>query len=234
MKLNTRIIYVEDEQDTADIVSAYLEHAGYCVTHLTTHEIAKKALYKEDFDLAILDIMLPDGSGLELLQSAVEHNIPSILLSAKKTEAERIEGFRLGADDYVCKPFSPRELTYRVKALLNRLHPTKHGRVLYFNGLQIDPEYHTVTLNDNAIRFTSLEFALLYTLASNAKKVFSRDMLITQAWPNASDITDRAIDTHIANLRKKLNDNRQNPCWIQTIYGQGYQFIATPLNETTN
>ncbi|MCF2909260.1 response regulator transcription factor [Pseudoalteromonas sp. DL2-H2.2] len=234
MKSNTRIIYVEDEQETADIVSAYLVHAGYCVSHLTTHKSAQKALYEENFDLAILDIVLPDGSGLVLLQNAVAQGVPSILLSAKKSESERIEGFRLGADDYVCKPFSPRELTYRVKALLNRLGPAKDNHTLYFDGLQIDPDHHTVTLNDAPIRFTSLEFALLYTMASNANTVFSRDRLITQTWPNASDITDRAIDTHIANLRKKLNDDRQNPTWIRTIYGQGYQFIATRLDETTN
>ncbi|WP_054017670.1 response regulator [Pseudoalteromonas sp. R3] len=97
MKYNTRIIYVEDEQETADIVSAYLAHAGYCVSHLTTHKSAQKALYEENFDLAILDIVLPDGSGLELLQNAVAQGVPSILLSAKKSESERIEGFRLGA-----------------------------------------------------------------------------------------------------------------------------------------
>ena len=222
------IIYVEDDASSAEILTLYLERQGYKVNHFDNAADAKRALANLNFDLAIFDIMLPKGDGTELLQLAVSKQLPSIMVTAKITESERLLGFDLGADDYVCKPYSPREVVSRVQALLKRTqNPNMVVDTLKFGKLEISPHNKLVTLASKPLKLTALEYALLICLAKRPLQIVSREQLINLVWQGASDITDRTVDTHLANLRKKLADSKKSPIYIATHYGQGYQFIAS-------
>ena len=225
------ILYVEDDQAIAEILILYLEQQNYKVTHFTDGLSAQRALSNLNFDLAILDIMLPNVDGKRLLKQAVEKSIPSIMVTAKIAEDDRIEGFDLGADDYVCKPYSPRELISRVSALLKRSTQGHQIKQLSFNELLLDLDAKQASLNNAPLNLTGVEFELLYAMAIKPNYVFSRANLLEQVWKNSDDVTERAVDTHLANLRKKLGDSKQEPKYIATRYGQGYQFIAQGSNN---
>lgn len=226
LKHTVNILYVEDDLSIAELLILYLEQQGYTVRHFSDGLAAQRALNNLDFDLAIFDIMLPNIDGKQLLKQAVEKAIPSIMVTAKIAEDDRIEGFDLGADDYVCKPYSPRELVSRVNALLKRSKQGNQFNTLSFGELSIDLNAKQVTLNSQLLSLTSVEFELLLTMANKPNYVFSRTLLLEKVWQNSEEVTERAVDTHLANLRKKLGDSKQNPKYIATRYGQGYQFIA--------
>lgn len=224
------ILIVEDDLKIARIVKAFLEGADFRVVHADT---ARSALEKAESELplaVILDLGLPDKSGEELCQELKElGNFPVIMLTAKSSEEERITGFALGADDYVVKPASPRELVYRVKAVLKRYGgATSNEHPLSFNNgaLVLDNRRHTVTCSGKTCNVTPTEFKLLQTLAAAPGRTYSRDELVSKALGYQFDGYERSVDAHIKNLRQKIEQDSRKPELIKTAYGIGYLFCG--------
>lgn len=230
---SSQLIYVEDEQSIAQVLLLYLKEQGYQVQYYKNALDARRALQNLTFDLAILDVVLPGGDGRDLLQLAVHKQIPSIMVTARVSEENRIEGFELGADDYICKPYSPREVVSRVKALLNRSQRGHQRKILQFDGLLIDINLQLVLLDQHELKLTKSEYLLLLTLALNPNRVFDRQTLLNKVWPDNTTVSERSVDTHLTNLRKKLADNSQSPRFIQTRHGLGYQFIGMLSDENS-
>lgn len=223
-----RILVIEDESKIAEIVKAYLEKDDFRVTLADTGQAALERL-SDGFDLIILDLMLPDISGEDICTSIrKDSDIPIIMLTAKSDEEERVAGLGLGADDYVIKPFSPRELVARVKALLRRTGGGKK-RVSFNNGnLAIDSARFEVRKDGSPVVLTSTEFKLIMALADRPGQVYTRLQLVNVALGYDFEGYDRTIDAHIKNIRQKIEDNPRNPQYIKTVYGVGYRFIAIP------
>ena len=224
------ILIVEDDQKIARIIKAYLEGADFRVIHADT---ARAALEKAEAELplaVILDLGLPDRSGEELCQELKElGSFPVIMLTAKSSEEERITGFALGADDYVVKPASPRELVYRVKAVLKRYDGASSGEhPISFNRgtLILDSRRHSVICRDQQLNVTPTEFKLLQTLAASPGRTYSRDELVSKALGYQFDGYERSIDAHIKNLRQKIELDSRKPAFIKTVYGIGYLFCG--------
>ncbi|WP_321393820.1 response regulator transcription factor [uncultured Desulfuromusa sp.] len=188
--------------------------------------MAFKAAREEQPALVILDLMLPGIDGLEICRRLRnESNIPILMLTAREEEIDRVLGFSLGADDYVVKPFSPRELVERVKAILRRTQPVFTApRILNFGRLQLDPEKHKVTLDQEIINLTTSEYKLLYTLMTSPGRVFSRAELLKQFYEQEEAVIERVIDVHINKLRQKIEADPGNPTTIKTVRGFGYCF----------
>lgn len=221
-----KILVVEDERKIAEIVSAYLTREGFAVTVAETGQNALSAV-KTGFDLVILDLMLPDISGEEVCSAVREHSdIPIIMLTAKSEEEDRVRGLGIGADDYVVKPFSPRELTARVKAHLRRTGERRKNISFNRGKLSLDPDRFEVCRNGVPVELTSTEFRLLHYLAKRPGQVFSRLQLVTVILGYDFEGYDRTIDTHIKNIRHKIEDNPRKPSFIKTVYGAGYKFIG--------
>ena len=223
------ILLVEDDKKIARIVKVYLEDAGYKVVHAETGKDAMEAAMKELPLAVILDLGLPDISGEEVCQELKEMgDFPIIMLTAKHSEEERVAGFALGADDYVVKPFSPKELVYRIKAVLRRAQKGDKEILLplSFNNssLVIDGQGYDVKKNGRQLKVTPTEFKVLYSLASAPGKVFSREDLVEKALGYQFEGYERSIDAHIKNIRHKIEDDPKNPAYIITIYGVGYRF----------
>lgn len=224
------ILLIEDDPKIARVVRLYLEGAGYRIVHASTGKEGLEAFSREHPQLIILDLMLPDIPGEEICRIIKEkEDIPVIMLTAKSSEEERIAGFSLGADDYVVKPFSPRELVFRVKALLRRYKKTgSEGGVMSFNEglLIIDERSYEVRKENQPLNLTPTEFKLLQVLASSPGRVFTREELVQKALGYEFEGYERSIDAHIKNIRQKLGDNSRKPQFILTIYGVGYKFIG--------
>ncbi len=225
------ILIVEDDPKIAHIVKVYLEGAGFRVVHAGLGKDALEAAKKERPLIVILDLMLPDMSGEELcLQLKEISDMPIIMLTAKSSEEERVAGFALGADDYVVKPFSPRELVFRVKAVLKRFQKgdLSGSEPMSFNNgsLLLDGQTYMATLRGDPVRLTSTEFKLLFTLAGSPDRVFTRSELVEKALGYQFEGYERSVDAHIKNIRRKLEDDSQNPLFIHTIYGVGYRFTG--------
>ncbi|MEW6740208.1 MAG: response regulator transcription factor [Nitrospirota bacterium] len=223
------VFIVEDDKKMARVVKAYLEGAGFRVMHFEKGKDAIESALKETPMLAILDLMLPDMSGEEVFQELKEAgDFPIIMLTAKSSEEERIAGFALGADDYIVKPFSPRELVYRVKALLKRAQKADlcDAEPISFNNglLIIDGQSYQVKKRGVLVNLTPTEFKILFILASTPNKVFTRDELVEKALGYQFEGYERSIDAHIKNIRQKIEDNPKKPEFILTIYGVGYRF----------
>lgn len=226
------ILLVEDDRKIARVVKAYLEGSGYKVMHAEKGRDAINAALHEMPSAVILDLMLPDTTGEEVCQELREiGDFPIIMLTSKSSEEERVAGFALGADDYVVKPFSPRELVYRVKAVLKRAgNVDMHSAApMSFNNrvLLIDGQTYQVKKKGLLLNLTPTEFRILHALASYPGKVFTRDELIEKALGYQFEGFDRSIDAHIKNIRHKLEDDPGNPLFIITIYGVGYRFSGT-------
>lgn len=225
------ILVVEDDKKMAQVVKAYLEGAGFRVLHFDKGKDAIESALKERPMLVILDLMLPDMSGEEVFQELKEiGDFPIIMLTAKSSEEERVAGFALGADDYVVKPFSPRELVYRVKAVLKRAQKSDliNTEPMSFNNglLIIDGQSYHVKRKGLVVNLTPTEFKVLFTLASHPGKVFTREELVEKALGYQFEGYERSIDAHIKNIRQKIEDDPKNPEFILTVYGVGYRFIA--------
>jgi len=221
-----KILVVEDEIKIAEIVKAYLEKDGFAVV---TAESGEKALslLKEGFDLIILDLMLPDMDGEDICRAIrQDSDVPIIMLTAKSEEEDRITGLGIGADDYVVKPFSPRELVARVKALLRRARATRE--INSFNGgdLVIDSSRFEVKKKGNQVVLTPTEFKLLQCISDHQGQVFTRLQLVNVILGYDFEGYDRTIDAHIKNIRHKIEDDQKNPSYIKTVYGVGYKFIG--------
>lgn len=222
-----RILVVEDDKNIAKLVRYNLEKAGYECHVVITGEETFDQLEHSDFHLIILDIMLPKMNGFEvckqLRQNPLYESIPVIILTAKGEEVDRVVGFELGADDYIVKPFSPRELVLRVKAILKRGSTRKDAPkdILEADSIKVDIPRHKVTVNKKEINLTSMEFKLLITLLGRRGRVQSRDQLLNDVWELDADITTRTIDTHVKRLRQKLGKAGKS---IETVRGYGYRF----------
>lgn len=224
---NEKILIVEDEKKIADIVRSYLERDGFKVTIAGTGQTALN-LIKNNFDLIILDLMLPDIDGETICTSIREFSdVPIIMLTAKSAEDNRIKGLGMGADDYVIKPFSPRELVARVKAHLRRTKKNEKKLLSFNNGLLlIDTPSMEVKKGGKIIPLTSTEFKILLCLAEKPQIVFTRLQIVNAVQGYDFEGYDRVIDAHIKNIRYKIEDNPQRPVFIKTVYGTGYKFIG--------
>jgi DNA-binding response OmpR family regulator len=223
-----KILVVEDETKIAEIVKVYLEKDGFTVVTVHTGEKAMSQL-KEGFNLIILDLMLPDMDGEDIC-SAIrkDSDVPIIMLTAKSEEEDRITGLGIGADDYVVKPFSPRELVARVKALLRRVKGARE--ITSFNGsdLVIDSSRFEVIKKGDNVVLTPTEFKLLQCISDHQGQVFTRLQLVNVILGYDFEGYDRTIDAHIKNIRHKIEDDQRNPSYIKTVYGVGYKFIGQP------
>lgn len=223
------ILIVEDDLKIARIIKAYLEGADFRVIHVDSAAKALKEAMQELPLAVILDLGLPDRPGEELCQELKElGEFPVIMLTAKASEDERITGFALGADDYVVKPASPRELVYRVRAVLKRYDYTGNDTPLSFNAgdLALDSKRHTVTCHGKQCPLTPTEFKVLTTLASAPGRTWSRDELVSKALGYQFEGYERSVDAHIKNLRQKIERDSRNPDYIKTVYGVGYLFAG--------
>ncbi|RJQ22385.1 MAG: DNA-binding response regulator [Nitrospiraceae bacterium] len=223
-----RILVIEDEQKIAEIVKAYLEKDGF---HVTVAPTGRKAmsLLKDKYDLIILDLMLPDMDGEDIcLAVRKDSDVPIIMLTAKSEEEDRIKGLGIGADDYVVKPFSPRELVARVKAMLRRVKGAKESSSFNKGGLVIDSFRFEVRKSGSPVVLTPTEFRLLQCLAERPGQIFSRLQLVNVILGYDFEGYDRTIDAHIKNIRHKIEEDPRDPSYIKTVYGVGYRFIGQP------
>ena len=226
----TNILVVDDEQEIADLVEIYLVSDGYKVFKASNAQDGLAILDKEDIHLVLLDIMMPGMNGLEMCKKIREtNNIPIIMLSAKSTDLDKILGLGTGADDYVVKPFNPLELTARVKSQLRRytqLNPNSNvhessKNEISIRGLTINKDNHKVTVYDEEIKLTPIEFDILYLLASNAGKVFSTDEIFEKVWNEKVYEVNNTVMVHIRRLRGKMKEDERQDKIITTVGGVG-------------
>lgn len=223
----SNILIIEDEEKVSEVLKAYLEKEGYRV-YCTAQGMKGLDLFKSiNFDLVILDLMLPDITGEEVCKEIRKTSeVYIFMLTAKGALEDKIEGLNIGADEYLVKPFSPRELVARVKALFRRIEPQKGDGEFWFDKgkLVINAEKREVRLKGKEIVLTPNEFELLFVLASSKGKVFTREQLIERTMGFDFSGFDRTIDVHIKNLRKKLEEDSRHPKYIVTVFGIGYKF----------
>ncbi len=228
--MSDKILIVEDEEAIADLEKDYLELSGFEVEIASDGETGLKRALNEDFQLVILDLMLPGVDGFEICRQMREKkNTPIIMVSAKKDDIDKIRGLGLGADDYMTKPFSPSELVARVKAHLNRYQRlvnsnAKENTVIEIRGLKIDKTARRVWVNGVEKNFTSREFDLLTFLAENPNHVFTKEELFRKIWDMDSVGDIATVTVHIKKIREKIEQNSAKPQYIETIWGVGYRF----------
>ena len=222
------VLVVDDEPTIGEVVSAYLQRAGYETRVATDGFGALDAVNERSPDLIVLDLMLPGLDGLEVMRRVRERpdrKSAIILLTAKGAESDRVIGLRLGADDYVVKPFSPAELVARVDAVLRRVdHVAAHEPALTFDGLSIDPGARMVTRDGEPVQLTAREFDLLHFLARHPQQAFTREQLMDHVWQYAFYTDTSTVTVHIRRLRAKLETDPETPRWIETVWGVGYRF----------
>ena len=219
------VLVVDDEKDIVDLVRFHLQQAGFRVISAFDGRNALDAARRDRPDLIILDLMLPGLSGVEVARLLKKdeklRDTPLLMLTARGEEVDRVVGFELGADDYVVKPFSPRELILRVQAILRREAVDEPDRPLIFDPLIIDSSAHSVRIGPRELNLTSTEFKLLHRMARRPGRAFSRDQLLSEVWGYTEDVESRTVDTHVKRLRSKLGRIGE---WIQTVRGVGYRF----------
>jgi len=221
------ILIVEDDRNTASLVATYLEKEGFSTVTAYDGQQALDMERQYDPVFIILDVMLPKFDGWEICRRIRKHSdVPILMLTAREDEIDRVMGLSIGADDYVVKPFSPRELVERVKAILRRTHraPVAQKVVLSHRGLVLDPEKHKVSLDGQLVNLTSLEYKLLYALMSSPGRVYSRNELLDHFYEHGEIVVDRVIDVHIGKLRQKIEQEPASPRFIHTVRGFGYRF----------
>ena len=222
-----RILVVDDEKKIVESCRLYLEHDGFEVVAAYNGEQALAESRQSRPDLVVLDLMLPRVDGLEVCRRLrAESQVPILMLTARSTEEDKLLGLGLGADDYLTKPFSPRELVARVRAILRRAPPA--GAALRFDGLELAPERHEVRRRGEAVALTPREFDLLVALARAPGRAFTRARLVEAAFGADSDVLERTVDAHVMNLRRKIEDDPAAPRRIVTVPGVGYRFEGEP------
>jgi DNA-binding response OmpR family regulator len=233
MKRQQRILVVDDEPTLRDVVRRYLELDGFAACEAATGLEALDLLRASAFDLILLDIMLPGFDGFTITRAlrhrrefqTLQGDVPIIMLTSRGDEVDRITGFELGIDDYVVKPFSPRELVARVKAVLRRSNSGETPeQALAFGALYIDPMRRVVQLGDEPLELTAKEFDLLWLFARHPQQVLTRDQLINQVWGYEYDGDDSTVTVHIRRLREKIEHNPSQPAYLHTVRGVGYKF----------
>ena len=222
----TTVLVVDDEPTIREIVVGYLEREGYRTLEAADGDRARALVEQDPPDLVVLDLMLPGTDGLELCRWIRSRSrLPVIMLTARGEESDRIVGLELGADDYVTKPFSPRELAARVRTVLRRAEPEGGpDERLAFEELSIDAATREVTKNGKGLKLTAREFDLLWFLASHPRRVFSREQLMRRVWGYAAALDTGTVTVHIRRLREKLEDDPSHPRHLETVWGVGYRF----------
>ncbi|BDR65588.1 DNA-binding response regulator [Clostridium tetani] len=219
-----KILIVDDDQNICEVIKMYLESAGFDTRVCHDGKESQSVFIEYNPDLVLLDIMLPSMDGIDVLKwIRKEHETPVIMLTAKGETFDKVLGLELGADDYMVKPFEPKELLARVKAVLRRFNSDNVSKeALQFNGLTIDIDSYTVIYNGKEIKMPPKEFELLYYLASNKNRVFTREQLLCEVWGYDYPGDSRTVDVHIKRLREKLEEGSN---WqIETVWGVGYKF----------
>ena len=234
--MRQRIVIIEDEADIVEMVRYNLRKDGFEVESFARGREGLEHLRRNPPDLLLLDIMLPDEDGLSICRQlrADERlkELPVVFLTARGEEIDRIVGLEIGADDYVVKPFSPRELVARVKAILRRRsRPTEKGEVVEIRKLRLDARTQDVTVRGHQVRLSALEFKLLYFLASHPRQIFSRERLLDEVWGRDCSVTLRTVDVHIRRLREKIEVHPDEPEYIGTVRGAGYRMLADAPQE---
>jgi DNA-binding response OmpR family regulator len=226
MEQTQRILVVDDDPMVRDVVRRYLRDAGYEVTEAADGVRALEEIARDEPDLVVLDVMIPGPDGLAVLRDVRrDGEVPVILLTARNEEVDRISGLEFGADDYVVKPFSPRELVARVRTVLRRAAPPADTAPLEFGTLRIDPSRRIVTVAGRDVELTRLEFDLLHFLASSPQRVFSRGELLEHVWDSSTEWQDPStVTVHVRRLRAKVEPDPDAPRWITTAWGVGYRF----------
>jgi len=227
--MEAKILVVEDEKEIADLIRDYLIASGYVVEHTDDGDAALELYRKFKPDMVILDIMLPGKDGFEICRSIrSESNVPILMLSAKKEDTDKILGLGLGADDYVTKPFSPRELIARVQSHLRRFNDLSGGAapgdVLKFNDLEINASAYTVKLRGDEIAFSVKEFEILHYLALNINQALTREKIFDEIWGYNEYGDINTVTVHIRKIREKIEENPSKPKYIETVWGIGYKF----------
>lgn len=223
------ILLIDDEKKICEFVKAYLDKEGYKTDIAYNGNDAINYLDKNQYDIVLLDRMLPDISGEEICNYIRNNckliNVSIIMLSAKTEDDDRIEGFELGCDDYICKPFNVKELILRIKSVLKRSHDLKNNeKVKFKNQIEINTKTHEVKVRGKSVVLTNTEYKLLLVMASNPKKIYTREELLENVVEDHLEKFDRVIDSHIKNLRQKIEVDSRNCKIIKTVYGVGYKF----------
>ena len=226
-----KVLVVDDEPDLVELVSYNLKKEGFSVDTATDGETALLKLRENSYSIAVLDLMLPGIQGMEICRilrnDPKTKNLPIIMLTAKGEEVDRILGLETGADDYITKPFSPRELVARIRAVLRRTsEKTVEDKVIRVGNLLVNRETYSVSKNDKPLALSSTEFKLLVYLVERRGKVFSRDQLLDAVWKDESYVEQRTVDVHIRRLRTQIEDDPSNPEYIKTRRGIGYYMDA--------
>ncbi|MET0060982.1 MAG: phosphate regulon transcriptional regulator PhoB [Candidatus Thiodiazotropha endolucinida] len=222
-----RILMVEDEPEVREMIRFILEPKGYQVDEADNAQDARRLLSQRGYDLILMDWMLPGRSGLdltrELRQMARSNTPPVILLTARSEESDKVKGLESGADDYITKPFSPREMLARIKAVLRRNRGDQTERGIEFAGLSIEPSHHIVAIDGTPLHLSPAEYRLLYFFMTHPDRVFSRTQILDQVWGVTASVDERTVDVHIRRLRKQLTPSGHHN-FLQTVRSVGYRF----------
>jgi DNA-binding response OmpR family regulator len=226
-----KILVVDDEPNIREVVSLYLRRDGHSVISAADGEEALRLYRQSQPDLVVLDLMLPKVSGLEVCRRIqADERVPVVMLTARGEEEDRIVGLGIGADDYVVKPFSPRELAARVEAVLRRVNEAQTGasvdKLMDFDDLRIDPNTREVTIRDTPVTLTAREFDLLHHMASHPRRVYTRDELMETVWGYAFAGDTSTVTVHMRRLREKIEPDPAHPRYLQTVWGVGYRFVG--------
>ncbi|NLS14251.1 phosphate regulon transcriptional regulatory protein PhoB [Vibrio sp. SM6] len=225
--MSRRILVVEDEAPIREMLCFVLEQKGYQAVEAEDYDTAVSRLSEPFPDLVLLDWMLPGGSGINFIKhmkrDELTRNIPVVMLTARGEEEDKVRGLEVGADDYITKPFSPKELVARLKAVIRRVTPTALEDIIDVQGLKLDPVSHRVTANDDAVEMGPTEFKMLHFFMTHQERVYSREQLLNNVWGTNVYVEDRTVDVHIRRLRKALEAAGHDKL-IQTVRGAGYRF----------
>ncbi|EKE87618.1 phosphate regulon transcriptional regulator PhoB [Idiomarina xiamenensis] len=227
--MSRKILIVEDEAPIREMLSFVMEQHGYQAIEAANYQTALDKVTEPFPDMILLDWMLPGGSGIQLAKQLKSEeftrNIPIIMLTARGEEEDKVKGLEVGADDYITKPFSPKELMARMRAVFRRVSPTSLDEPLELDGLKLDPVSHRVSAYDRPVDMGPTEFRLLHFFMTHQERVYSREQLLDQVWGTNVYVEDRTVDVHIRRLRKAIADNGHDR-FIQTVRGVGYRFSA--------
>lgn len=222
-----RVFIVEDERKLADVLSKYLEMSDFEAMIFDRGDQVVDAVRELNPDLILLDVMLPGKSGIDVCKELRQFSeVPIVMVSAKVEEIDRLLGLELGADDYICKPFSPREVVARVKAILKRTKHTPKSSDLELTGLVLDVDSFHASVDGMSLELTPIEFKILAALYGPPSRVLTRDALMNDMYDDHRVVNDRTVDSHVANLRKKFKKLKPDLEYIQPVYGVGYRYIA--------
>ena len=225
--MHKRVLVVEDEAPIREMLCFVLEQSGYQVIEAEDYDTALEKIAEPFPELILMDWMLPGGTGINLIRhlkrDELTKKIPVVMLTARGEEEDKVRGLEVGADDYITKPFSPKELIARLKAVMRRVSPTSNEDIIDVQGLKLDPTSHRVTINDKPLEMGPTEFKMLHFFMTHQERVYSRELLLNHIWGTNVYVEDRTVDVHIRRLRKALEEQGHDKL-VQTVRGAGYRF----------